>query len=315
MSGNPFSNRLQKRARHLRKWAKRWPTNAYRLYDRDIPEYRWSVDIYGDHVFLQEYSTSKMSPQERQNQRQEVRQAIKDVVGVADHKFLHERTRERQRRGSQYEKQDSSRNEFKVKEGPLSFLINLSDYIDTGLFLDHRESRRDIASRVKSFGRPVRMLNLFCYTGAFSVWAAHAGAHTTSVDLSNTYIDWAKRNFTLNRLDPRQHIFLRSDILQWLPKEIGLGRKYDIIVLDPPTFSRSAKMDQDFDIQRDHVELIHQCMQLLEHDGLLFFSNNFRRFELDTDAIDADIQEVSEQSIPEDFREGIHRAWHLRHKI
>lgn len=315
MSGNPFSNRLQKRARHLRKWSKRWPTNAYRLYDRDIPEYRWSVDMYGDHVFLQEYSTSRMTPQERQTQRQHVRQAIKDVLGVSDHKFLHERTRERQRRGSQYEKQDSSRNEFKVREGSLSFLVNLSDYIDTGLFLDHRESRRDIASRVKSFGRPVRMLNLFCYTGAFSVWAAQAGAHTTSVDLSNTYIDWAKRNFEINRIDPRKHIFLRSDILQWLPREIGLGRKYDIIVLDPPTFSRSAKMEQDFDIQRDHVELIHQCMELLEHDGLLFFSNNFRRFELEEDAIQAHIEEVSSQSTPEDFRQGIHRAWHIRHRL
>ncbi len=309
---NPFYNRLKKRQRHLSKWAKRWPTNAYRLYDRDIPEYRWSVDVYGKHVFLQEYSTNRMSNAERNAQRQEVRQAIKDILGVSDHKFLHERERTRQKGGRQYQKQDSQKNEIVVREGHLSFLVNLTDYIDTGLFLDHRESRKDIASIVKKYGKNARMLNLFCYTGAFSVWAAHAGAHTTSVDLSNTYLDWAKRNFERNNLNTQQHLFLRKDILQWLPREVSLGRQYEIIVLDPPTFSRSAKMEQDLDIQRDHVQLINLCLELLTDDGVLLFSNNFRKFEMDTDEIKGVVNEISKDTIPEDFREGIHRAWKIR---
>ncbi len=309
---NPFYNRLKKRARHLQKWSKRWPTTAYRVYDRDVPEYRWSVDWYGDHIFLQEYPSSKMSDAERRTQRQEVRQAIKELLGVSDQKFLHERVRERQRAGRQYQKKDSERAEFKVTEGKHTFLVNLNNYIDTGLFLDHRESRKLVAKWLRAHGKGARLLNLFCYTGAFSVWGAAAGAHTTSVDLSNTYLDWAKRNFEANQLDPRQHVFQRTDILQWLPREVNLGRQYEVIVLDPPTFSRGAKMERDFDIQRDHVELISQCLKLLAPGGKLLFSTNFRRFELELDPNTAHIEEITSQTLPEDFRPGIHRAWAIQ---
>ena len=153
-----------------------------------------------------------------------------------------------------------------------------------------------------------RMLNLFCYTGAFSVWAARAGAHTTSVDLSNTYLDWTRRNLEANQINPQQHILSRSDILRWLPREVELGRSYDVIVLDPPTFSRSKKMERDLDIQRDHPLLITHCLSLLSPQGVLFFSTNFRDFEL-APKISARALEISHQTVPDDFRKGIHRAW------
>lgn len=310
---NPFYNRLKKRTRHIKRWASRWPTTAFRLYDRDVPEYRWSVDCYGDHIFLQEYPSLKMSDAERRAQRLEVRSAIKELLGVSHKDFLHERVRERQKAGSQHQRTLGPDSEFKVKEGNLTFMVNLNNYIDTGLFLDHRESRRMVAKWLREAGRGARLLNLFCYTGAFSVWGAKAGAHTTNVDLSNTYLDWAQRNFEANHLDPRQHIFQRTDILRWLPREAELGRQYEVIVLDPPTYSRGAKMERDFDVQRDHVELIEHCLKLLVPGGKLLFSTNFRRFELEKDELNARIVEISDQTVPEDFRPGIHRAWLIQH--
>lgn len=311
---NPFHNRLKKRSKHLTKWARRWPTTAWRAYDRDVPEYPWSVDLYGSHVFLQEFPNTRHSDQQRREQRAQVRDAIKELFALPDGSPppIHERTRERQKKGAQYQKRAARQETFNVEEDGLKFQVNLDDYIDTGLFLDHRNMRREVASTVSAHGRGARMLNLFCYTGAFSVWAARAGAHTTSVDLSNTYLEWAQQNFTLNGFDPRQHLFLRQDILQWLPREAALGRRYEVIVLDPPTFSRSARMERDLDIQRDHVELLSACLELLAPGGHLYFSTNFRRFSLDEAALDAEVSEITSSTVPEDFRPGIHRAWLLR---
>jgi 23S rRNA (cytosine1962-C5)-methyltransferase len=304
-----FLNRIKKRRKHLARWAKRWPTQAYRLYDRDMPEYPWSVDLYGDQVFLQEYPSRKASDEDRARQRVEVVDALCQVLSISKSQiFL--RTRVRQKGSSQYERQSGGADaEFVVEEGGHRFHVNLGDYIDTGLFLDHRNLRREVASTLRGMGRKTpRLLNLFCYTGAFSVWGACAGAHTTSVDLSNTYLEWAGRNLELNGIDPEQHILVRSDILRWLPKEVSLGRKYEVIVLDPPTFSRSKKMERDLDVQRDHVEMIQHCLDLLTHDGVLYFSNNFRNFELD-EGLARRAQEVTDRSVPEDFRPGIHRSW------
>ena len=309
-----FLNRIKKRRKHLAKWARRWPTQAYRLYDRDMPEYPWSVDIYGEQVFLQEYPHWKADDAARAKQREEVIAALCEVFEITrDHIFM--RTRTRKKGSSQYERRDgdSGKKEFVVEEGGHRFLVNLSDYIDTGLFLDHRNTRREVAKTIRGMSGTPRMLNLFCYTGAFSVWAACAGAHTTSVDLSNTYLEWTERNLSLNHIDPAHHITTRSDILRWLPKEVSLGRKYEVIVLDPPTFSRSKKMERDLDVQRDHVEMISRCLDLLTYNGVLYFSTNFRDFELDAD-LAKKAEEISNRSVPEDFRAGIHRSW-LFHKI
>jgi len=304
-----FLNRIRKRHKHLKKWANRWPTQAYRLYDRDMPEYRWSVDVYGGDVFLQEYPSNKMDARARRAQRQEVLDALVEVLGVSKAR-IHERTRERQKGKKQYEKRADSDSKKKVQEGGLNFLVNFDNYIDTGLFLDHRNMRREVAKQVEERGKGTKVLNLFAYTGAFSVWAARAGAHTTTVDMSNTYLDWAKENFAANNISTASHVFQRADILQWLPREARFGRTYDIIVLDPPTFSRSKKMERDFDVQRDHVELIDGCLELLEPSGLLYFSTNFRKFSLD-DSFTHMATEISSKTVPKDFRKGIHRAWKL----
>lgn len=306
---NDFHNRLKKRARHLRKWARRWPTEAFRVYDRDIPEYRWTVDVYGEHAFAQEFPRRGEPERERRERRQHVLGAITDVLDVPAAR-IHERTRERKAGGTQYGRQSDAQREITVREGELSFLVNLTDYIDTGLFLDHRELRRELAQRVRQRGGG-RALNLFCYTGAFSVWAAAAGAHTTSVDLSRRYLDWAERNFELNGLDPNAHVFLRKDVLDWLPHEVNLGRRYEFIVLDPPTFSRSKRMERNLDIQRDHLEMVRHCLSLLTHDGVLFFSTNFRKFDPQLDTLGVPVTEISDRTVPEDFRPGIHRAWEL----
>ncbi len=303
-----FRNRVTKRHRHLSRWAERWPTEAWRLYDWDIPEWPWTVDVYGPHVLIQEYRRRGMSDEEREAQRAEVVDAVREVCQP---KGVFTRIRVQQKGGAQYERQGDAQAESIVREGPLRFHVNLSDYIDTGLFLDHREQRRAVADHITSrSGRPgeVRFLNLFGYTAAFSVWAAHVGAHTTTVDLSNTYLEWAERNFELNNLDPHNHIFQRSDILRWLPREVELNREYEVIVLDPPTFSRSSSMERDLDVQRDHAELIERCLDLLTLNGKLYFSTNFRDFTLDQ-KLQRRAHEITSQTTPEDFYEGVHRSW------
>lgn len=298
-----FENRLQKRLKHLQKFASRWPTNAFRAYDWDIPEFPWSVDVYGDRVHLQYFQ--KNNTDDQLDWVPEMVQSALNVEPAAVH------FKERHRRyGTQYEKLAESREEFEVFEGDHKFLVNLDAYIDTGLFLDHRNLRREVGKEVAKRQSP-QVLNLFSYTGAFSVWAAAAGGRVTTVDLSNTYLDWAQRNFAANSLDTRSHSFLRSDVLRWLPQQGG-REKFDVIVLDPPTWSRSKKMDGELDVQRDHPFMLRHCWRLLRPGGVIYFSTNYQGFQLESDTIDAEIREISGWTVPEDFRKKIHRAFELR---
>jgi 23S rRNA (cytosine1962-C5)-methyltransferase len=303
-----FENRLAKRFRHLGKKFDRWPTQAWRVYDRDMPEMPWTVDLYGDAAVVQEFAHSKASDEERAAQLDDVVGAVGRVCGVSPDDLFY-KARKPQKGGAQYQRQGREGAARVVREGDLRFEVNLSDYIDTGLFPDHRNLRREVARRTN---RRTRMLNLFCYTGAFSVWAARAGAHVTSVDLSNTYLSWAERNFSLNALDPAAHIFKRADVLRWLPGERDLGRRYEIIVCDPPTFSRSKSMERDLDIQRDHPDLIDVCVELLAPGGVLFFSNNLTTFSM-SGAITRRhrVEEITRRTSSEDFRHRPHRAWEI----
>lgn len=312
-----FENRLRKRDRHLRKWARKWPTNAYRVYDWDVPDWAYAVDRYADHVHLQEFVDRKRSDEEREERLEAVIEAIVRVLEVPD-SHIHTKERRRQKGGTQYEKLDEKLDEptepIWVHEGPYKFRVDLDAYLDTGLFLDHRETRRMVAEDVEG-RRGAEVLNLFAYTGAFSVWAAGAGGTVTTVDLSNTYLDWARENFEGNGLTRREHTFERSDILRWLPQAASRNEAFDVIVLDPPTFSRSKKMERDLDTQRDHVELIRGAMALANRGATLWFSTNFRNFSLD-DSLHHDlaIEEVSAKTVPQDFKPGIHRAWRIQRR-
>lgn len=310
MRSEDFGNRLRKRDRHLGRWARRWPTDAYRVYDRDIPEWAFAVDRYADAVVLQHFVRHSESAEESEQRLEAAIGAIVDVLEV-DRAAIYVKERQRQKGGAQYQRLDDEA-PIIVHEDELRFRVDLAAYLDTGLFLDHRELRRIVAHDLAERSRP-RLANLFAYTGAFSVWGARAGATVTTVDLSNTYLDWAQENFVLNEIDPSSHRFDRSDVMRWIGQEHQRGERYDVVVLDPPTFSRSKKMVRDLDIQRDHVELIRGARALLRADGVLYFSNNFRDFQLDPDlAHDPGVEEITPRTIPEDFTLGIHRAWRIR---
>lgn len=304
-----FINRLRKRHKHLQRWAQRWPTNAYRVYDWDIPEWAFAIDRYGDAVNLQQFVRAKEADELQDARRDAVVAAVVEVLEVAP-ELVYVKERRRQKGAAQYEALHAAAPRI-VEEGGLRFRVDLAAYLDTGLFLDHRETRRLVAREVEDRA-PCRVANLFAYTGAFSVWAARAGGTVTTVDLSNTYLDWAQDNFRLNEIDPRRHRFERSDVMRWLPQEYQRGERYDVIVLDPPTFSRSKKMVRDLDTQRDHLELVRGARALLNEGGVLYFSNNFRGFELAPQlAEDPAVEEITARTIPEDFGPGIHRAWRI----
>ncbi len=308
-----FRRRLAKRARHLGRWARRQGIEAYRIYDRDIPEIPLVIDRYGEWLHAAEYER----PHERTAIEHDVwldrmvEAAAAELGVAADHVFL--KTRRRQRAGGQYEKVDDRQVTLSVAEGDMQFAVNLSDYVDTGLFLDHRPTRMLVRNDAE--GR--HLLNLFCYTGSFTVAAATGGAaSTTSVDLSNTYLDWTRRNLAANGFpDGRQHRIIRDDARAFLEYRIHRGEPpYDLAVVDPPTFSRSAKATADWDIQRDHAALLGQVADNLAAGGIVYFSTNFRRFKLEADALANRfaIREITRQTIPEDFRNArIHRAWRL----
>ncbi|WP_041397246.1 class I SAM-dependent methyltransferase [Spirochaeta africana] len=304
-------NRLKKRRRHLWKWAKRNDITCFRLYDRDIPEIPFVIDEYEGHLNMAEYNRPHdRSPEEHAVWIEAMRDAAARGVGVPlERVFL--KARERQRGSAQYEKLDQQQVEVIGTEHGLKFILNMSDYVDTGLFLDHRTTRRYVMDM--AFG--ARMLNLFAYTGSFSVYAAAGGAeHTLSVDLSNTYCDWARRNLDLNGPFPGRHEILCMDVFSFLKEAVTQQQRYDVIVLDPPTFSNSKKMDGVLDVQRDHPQLIDWCYRLLAPQGTLLFSTNFRKFKLDTAGMPrgAAIRELTPRTIPEDFRnQKIHRCWEI----
>ncbi|PLX84634.1 MAG: bifunctional 23S rRNA (guanine(2069)-N(7))-methyltransferase RlmK/23S rRNA (guanine(2445)-N(2))-methyltransferase RlmL [Desulfuromonas sp.] len=303
-----FANRLRKNMRHLGRWARRNAISCYRLYDADLPEYAVAVDLYGEWVHVQEYEApNTVDPEKARTRLKEVMAVLPEILNVPQEQvFL--KVRRRQKGRAQYVKLDGQSRFHEVREGECRFLVNLADYLDTGLFLDHRPMR----FKIGEMARGKRFLNLFAYTGTATVHAALGGAaSTTSVDLSATYLDWARRNLALNGLDDSRHELVQADCLSWLEKE---SRRFDLIFLDPPTFSNSKRMEGDFDVQRDHVALLEAAARLLAPGGELFFSTNNRGFRLDPGGFSRfNIEDISSQTIPQDFQRNprIHRCWRV----
>lgn len=302
-------NRLKKNQRRLDAWRKKSAVSCYRLYDADIPEYAVAVDIYDQSIHVQEYAPpSTISDKLARERFAEVKQAIKRFATDYRGK-IHYKERRRQKGDSQYERSAEGASDIiEVSEGRARFEVNLSDYLDTGLFLDHRPVRALIGELVKG----KRFLNLFCYTASATVQAALAGAKSSlSIDMSNTYLDWAERNFALNSLNSSQHQLLRADCTKWLETE---GELFDVIFLDPPTFSNSKKMDSVLDIQRDHGDMIRATMAKLAPQGVLIFSNNFRKFKLDTlTERQFSCENITPQTLDKDFERNprIHNVWKI----
>ncbi|WP_435634181.1 bifunctional 23S rRNA (guanine(2069)-N(7))-methyltransferase RlmK/23S rRNA (guanine(2445)-N(2))-methyltransferase RlmL [Pseudomonas solani] len=303
--GQMFANRLQKNLKQLGKWAKREGVQCYRLYDADMPEYALAIDLYGDWVHVQEYAAPRsIDPEKAQGRLLDALAAIPQALGIDQSRVVVKR-RERQSGTRQYERQATQGQFMEVSEGGVKLLVNLTDYLDTGLFLDHRAMRL----RIQREAAGKRFLNLFCYTATASVHAAKGGARsTTSVDLSRTYLDWARRNLSLNGFSDKQKLE-QGDVMAWLAEDRG---EYELIFIDPPTFSNSKRMEGVFDVQRDHVQLLDLAMARLAPGGVLYFSNNFRKFQLD-ESLDQryQVSEISAETIDPDFarNQKIHRAW------
>ncbi|MDC0172209.1 bifunctional 23S rRNA (guanine(2069)-N(7))-methyltransferase RlmK/23S rRNA (guanine(2445)-N(2))-methyltransferase RlmL [Gammaproteobacteria bacterium] len=300
-------NRLKKNQRKLERWRKKSGISCYRLYDADIPEYAVAVDIYDQSIYVQEYAPPNTISEKVARERfAEIKLAVKEFSANFRGKIYY-KERRRQKGDSQYERLNEGPSDtLRVSEGTAQFEVNLSDYLDTGLFLDHRPVR----SLIGDLAAGKRFLNLFCYTAAASVQAALAGATSSlSIDMSNTYLDWAQRNFDLNSLRAGKHKLLRADCLKWLKVE---GEQYDVIFLDPPTFSNSKKMDAVLDIQRDHGDLIRACMAKLASGGTLVFSNNFRKFKMDELTLrQFDCENITPKTLDVDFERNprIHNVW------
>ena len=294
-----FVDRLVRQLKERRQWASRNRVSCFRVYDKEEVGFPFLIDLYEDRLIW-----SVLTDKEEDEVPEDLFQLASEATGISRAK-IHVKTRQKQKGKDQYEKVDQAQEMITVREGGLKFLVNLTDYLDTGLFLDHRWTR----SYVRDLAGGLKVLNLFAYTGSFTVYAAHGGAfETTTVDLNQNYLDWAKKNLELNDLAGPRHRFLRRDVLEFLRTETKL--KYDVIILDPPTFSNSKKMDGTLDIQRDHPELISRCLKLLNPDGYLFFSNNFQKFSLNTQALPVcQVKETTSFTVPRDFKKTAHRSW------
>lgn len=309
-------NRFKKNQKQLKNWLKHSETNAYRLYDADIPEYAAAIDLYGDRVHIQEYQAPKTVDETKAKQRlQELCDAVAHAL-QPNPENVSLKQRRRNRGKTQYEKQttqrgDNPKNRFSVTEGKAKIHVNLVDYLDTGLFLDHRPLRLRIAE--EAVGK--RFLNLFCYTATASVQAVLGGAKSTvNVDMSRTYLEWGKDNYRLNNINPDNHRFEQANCVEWL-KNCREG--FDLILLDPPSFSNSKRMEGVFDVKKDHIELVDRCMELLVKDGALYFSNNLRSFKLDDHLAERyAIENISPQTLDKDFQRNakIHQCWKITHR-
>jgi len=306
-------NRLRKNQRQLRKWLQREDISCYRVYDADIPEYALAVDVYGsdegDWLHVQEYQPpASIDPAQARARLRAALATLPRALDIPDSRMVF-KVRKRQRGREQYTRHGDQGRFLNVREGACRLAVNLTDYLDTGLFLDHRPVRHWLGEHA----RGGRFLNLFCYTGAATVHAALGGARaTTSVDLSNTYLDWLRRNLALNGIDPSRHQVVRADAREWLAT---CRETFDLIFLDPPSFSNSKKMDSSLDVQRDHPALIREAMARLSTDGVLVFSTNLRRFQLDSAlAAEFEFEDRTQATIPRDFARGapIHRCWFVR---
>lgn len=299
---SPLANCIRNNYRHVKKWAKRTETDAFRIYDREMHAYPLAIDFYAGRFCVQYFAKGSDASEPPPELISEVERALAMIFGTAP---IYWRTRAKSKETRQYEKRGESKEFFTIKEYGVTFWVNLADYLDTGLFLDHRETRQLVASQAKG----KRLLNLFAYTGSFSVQAAMAGAaFTKSIDMSNTYCAWARDNFTVNGLSPKNNEILRADCLKFLDEERS---RYDLIVIDPPTISRSKKMDQLFDIQIDYIPLILKALKLLSEEGAIFFSTNSRTFKFDGSQFGSSL-DISAKTIPLDFHDPkIHRCWKI----
>ncbi|PLY00526.1 MAG: bifunctional 23S rRNA (guanine(2069)-N(7))-methyltransferase RlmK/23S rRNA (guanine(2445)-N(2))-methyltransferase RlmL [Desulfuromonas sp.] len=307
--GEMFANRLRKNLKNFSRLAAREGIDCYRLYDADLPEYAVAVDLYGGEVHLQEYRAPKgIDPHKAAQRLRDVQDALPQVLDIPPTK-IHLKVRQQQKGKRQYEKLGQQGRFIEVKEGNCRFLVNLTDYLDTGLFLDHRPTR----FLVQQLAAGTRFLNLFAYTGAATVHALKGGAvATTTVDMSRTYLEWTEKNLTLNGFNPARQELIQADCLAWLATARG---EYDLIFLDPPTFSNSKTMQGTFDVQRDHVDLLRRAVELLAPGGTLIFSNNLRNFKLDREALaDLAVEEITAKTIPFDFARNprIHNCWLIK---
>jgi 23S rRNA (guanine2445-N2)-methyltransferase / 23S rRNA (guanine2069-N7)-methyltransferase len=304
-----FAARLGKRARHLRRWPTRRDITCFRLYERDIPEIPLVVDRYEDYLHITEYQRPhQRDPAAHASWLELMADTAAETLQLPqDHVFLKQRRRQRGR--AQHEKQDDTGHRIEVREGGLKFLVNLADYVDTGLFLDHRLTRQMIRDQAEG----KTFLNLFAYTGSFTVYAAAGGAErTVSVDLSPRYLGWARDNLKLNGLDSDQHRFVAEDVTRFIRRHPP-GAVYDLVVLDVPTYSNSKRTDRDWNVQIDSVELLGELLPLVKPAGVIYFSSNYRRIRFDPSPLPiSEVHEISKQTVPEDFRnKRIHRCWRI----
>lgn len=303
-----FANRLTKNIKKIEKWAKQQGIDAYRLYDADLPEYNLAVDRYGDHIVVQEYQAPKNIDEQKARQRLLDAVSATLYVTVVETNKLVLKVRQKQKGTNQYEKLANKGEYFYVNEYGAKLWVNLTDYLDTGLFLDHRLTRKMVGEMAKG----KTFLNLFAYTGSATVHAALNGAKsTTTVDMSNTYLNWAEQNLELNNLSLRHHRLFQADCLQWLAE---CRERFELIFVDPPTFSNSKRMENSWDVQRDHIELMKQLKRILTADGTIVFSNNKRGFKMDFDGLAAlglTAENISHKTLPLDFERNpqIHNCW------
>jgi len=293
-----FRNRLTKTFRHMSKLARRQNISCYRVYDHDLPEFPFCIELYEDKVYLAEYQRRHgMAEEEHEAWLESCVPTVSELLNIPDDRIYFRERRRKAGRYGQYEKLASEQEFFIAKEAGLSFRINLTDYLDTGLFLDHRITR----GMVREEAKDKRVLNLFCYTGSFSVYAAAGGAtRVDSVDLSKTYLTWAEENMKLNTAAPVSN-FIHADVKQWL--DDAPANFYDLVVMDPPTFSNSKRMKDFLDIQRDHAELINQTLRAMKPGGTLYFSTNYRKFQLAADEIMASsVKDITNATTPFDFQ-------------
>jgi 23S rRNA (cytosine1962-C5)-methyltransferase len=294
-----FRNRLTKVFRHLGRQARRLEVSCYRLYDHDLPEFPLCIEFYGDKLYVAEYKRHHgMTEDEHDQWIEKTIDIISSVTGAPPKNIFVKVRQRKQGREGQYQKLDTQQHEFTVEENGLQFIVNLSDYLDTGLFLDHRITRQMIRTESKN----KRVLNLFAYTGSFSVYAAAGGAgEIVTVDLSRTYLDRAKRNMELNGFnDNSKYSYLQADVKQYLKTIPPNG--FDLVILDPPTFSNSKRMEDFLDTQRDHVEMINDCLTGMAKEGGLYFSTNYQKFVLDKDAMKASsVKDITRATTSFDF--------------
>jgi 23S rRNA (cytosine1962-C5)-methyltransferase len=305
----PFFNRLTKNLRHTGRWARKQGITCFRVYDKDMPEFPLAVDLYENIVHVAEYARNHgMDDDEHAAWLTGCVQAISEALSISV-SLIYLKFRQRQSGLRQYERFSRVGSEYIVKENGLKFIINPSDYLDTGLFLDHRNTRQ----WVREMAQDKHVLNLFSYTGAFTVYAAAGGAaSTTTVDMSNTYLQWADRNLELNGHSGDKHQLLQADVLQWLREPPS--RRYDLIVIDPPTFSNSKRMFGTLDVQRDHTWILNTLASRHATPGAtIWFSTNYRKFKIESEALRVQsCEDLTDKSIPQDFRnQRIHKCYKL----